>query len=82
LSLICAALTHALKAWVKTTFTNLNIPPIDAGSQKCTQGTPPVEDRNSKEVKMKISEFILPSKNLANQCVELISTGRLNKNPV
>ena len=70
---MCAAPTHAQKAWDKTSFTNLNISLIDAGSQKCTQGAPPVEARNSNKVKTEICEFILPSKNLANKCERYIS---------
>ena len=45
LLLTCAAPTHAQKYLGKNTFIYLFVSPIDAGSQKCTQGTPSVKGR-------------------------------------
>ena len=52
----------------KDTFVNLNVSPIDAGSQKCTQGTPPVMTRKSQQVKMINWYLSSGSKNYADIC--------------
>ena len=40
---LCAAPTHVQMDLGKNTYVNLNVSPIDAGGQKCTQGAPPVK---------------------------------------
>ena len=52
LLLKCAAPTHAQKYFGKNTFIYLFVSPIDAGSQKCTQGTPSVKGRTKYYLKL------------------------------
>ena len=48
LQLTCAAPTQTQKYLGKNTFIYLLVSPIDAGNQKCTQGTPSVKCRKNK----------------------------------
>ena len=68
LLLTCTAPTHALMHLGKNTFISLNLSPIDAGTQNCTQGAPPVKARNKHYVKIINWDFSSGSKNYADIC--------------
>ena len=68
LLLTCAAPTHAQKYLGKNTFIYLFVSPIDAGSQKCTQGTPSVKDRKKYYLKLVNWYLRSGSKYYANIC--------------
>ena len=70
LLLTCAAPTHAQKYLGKNTFIYLFVSPIDAGSQKCTQGTPSVKGRKKYYLKLVNWYLRSGSKNYANICVK------------
>ena len=71
LLLTCAAPTHAQKYLGKNTFIYLFVSPIDAGSQKCTQGTPSVKGRKKYYLKLVNWYLRSGSKYYANICEAL-----------
>ena len=68
LLLTCVAPTHAQKYLGKNTFIYLFVSPIDAGSQKCTQGTLSVKGRKKYYLKLVNWYLRSGSKYYANIC--------------
>ena len=72
LLLTCAAPTHAQKYLGKNTFIYLFVSQVDAGSQKCTQGTPSLKGRKNNYLKLVSWYLRSKSKYYANICAPVI----------